>query len=189
MKWWWKTGTILLSILILYISFIRAGLERIRENKNYDKLRNVPISFQLKNSLGQLDSYCYNLPESRTLPDSPLYLIKNLRDEFWVKFSKDSIEKANILLLISDKKLEEAIKLEKKGRENLANDTVKDAILKLERSKKIVKSLDQKDIEVMKMNTKIEEAERVYKYLINYLELDKETQNLFINNVENCYVQ
>jgi len=189
MKWWWKFGIILFSIIILYISFARAGLERIRENKNYDKLRNVPISFQLKNNLGQLENYCYMLPETRTLPDSPWYLIKNLRDEFWVNFTKDPLEKANILLLIADKKLEEAIKLDKKGRENLANDTVKDAILKLEKSKKIVKYLDQKDIEVMKMSTKIDEAEKVYKYLIDFLKLDNETQNLFINNVENCYGQ
>ncbi len=189
MKWWWKIGTISLSILILYISFVRAGLDRIRNNKNYDKLRSVPITFQLKNDLGQLENYCYKLPESRTLPDSPWYIIKDLRDEFWVKFSKDPLEKANILLLISDKKLEEAIRLDEKGRQNLANETVKEAILKLERSKKIVKSLDQEDIEVTKMNTKIDEAEKVYKYLIEYLMLDKETQNLFINNVENCYVQ
>jgi len=189
MKWWWKFGIILFSIIIIYISFVRAGLERIKENINYDKLRNIPISFQSKNNLGELENHCYKLPETRTLPDNPWYFIKNLRDEFWVNFSKNPLEKANILLLIADKKLEEAIRLDKKGRENLANITVKDAILKLERSKKIVKSLDQKDIEVMKMSIKIDEAEKVYKYLIDYLKLDKETQNLFINNVENCYGQ
>ncbi len=189
MKWWWKLGITFFSIIILYISFVRAGLERVKENRNYDKLRNVPISFQFKNNLGELENYCYNLPESRTLPDSPWYFIKNLRDKFWVDFTNNPLEKANILLLIADKKLEEAIKLVEKGRENLGDETVKDAILKLEKSKNIVESLDQKDIEVMKMNTKIDEATRAYKYLIDFLQLDNEVENLFINKVENCYVQ
>lgn len=189
MKWWWKLVIISFSIIILYISLIRAGLDRLKENKNYDILRNVPISFQSKNELGELENHCYKLPETRTLPDSPLYFVKNIRDEFWVKFSKDPLEKAKILLLLADKKIEEAIKLDKKGRENLANETVKDAILKLEKSKKIVESLDQKDIEVMKMSTKIDETTRFYKYLINFLQLDNEVQNLLINNVENCYGQ
>lgn len=189
MKWWWKFGIISFSIIIIYISFVRAGLERVKENKNYDKLRNIPISFQSKNYLGGLENHCYKLPETRTLPDSPWYFIKNLRDELWVNLSKNPLEKANILLLTADKKLEEAIRLDKKGRENLANETVKDAILKLEKSKIIVESLDQKDIEVMKMSTKIDEATRVYKYLIDFLQLNNEVQNLFINNVENCYGQ
>lgn len=186
MKWWWKIGIILLSIIIIYISFVRAGLERLKENKNYDVLRNVPISFQIKNDLGEFESHCYNLPEANTLPDNPWYFIKNIRDEFWINFSKNPIEKANILLLLADKKIEEAIKLDKKGKQNLANEIVKDSITRLERSKKIVKSLDQEDIEVQKMNIKIEEASRAYKYLIDYLQLDKEVQNLFLNNVEKC---
>jgi len=186
MKWWWKIGTVLLSAVVLYISFARAGLERIKENNNFDKLRNVPISFQSKNDLGELKNYCYNIPETRTLPDSPWYLIKGLRDEFWIKLTKNPIEKAEIILLIADKKLEESIKLVKKGKENLANKTVKKAILKLEESKRILYSLDQQDVEVIKMNNKIIEATRAYKYLIDYLELDKETNNLFR---EKCYGQ
>lgn len=189
MKWWWKIGIIISSIIIVYISFVRAGLEIISKNKNYNNLRNIPIHFQTKNDLGELVNNCYKLPETRVLPDNPLYLIKNLRDKFWVSLTKNSVEKVNILLLIADKKLEEAIRLDKKGKENLANDTVKDAILMLEKSNKIIKSLDQKDIEVMKMNIKIDEAIRAYKYLIDFLKLENETQNLFISNVENCYGQ
>jgi len=186
MKWWWKIGIMLLSIIIIYVSFARAGLERLKQNRNFDTLRNVPITFQTKNILGELETHCYKLPESRTLPDSPWYFIKNIRDEFWVKFSKDPLEKANILLLLADKKIEEAIKLDEKGKQNLANETVKDSIVKLEKSQKIIKSLDQNNIEVDKMNNKIDEATRTYKYLIDYLQLNKEVQNLFINNVEKC---
>ena len=186
MKWWWKIGIIFFSTIVLYISFVRAGLERIRENKNFDKLRNVPISYQVKNEIGELKNYCYNLPETQTLPDNPWYLIKTLRDEIWISLTKNPIEKADIILLVADKKLEEAIKLDKKGKEILSNKTVKKAILKLEKSKKIINSLNQKDIEVIKMNNKIEEATRAYKYLIEFLELEKEKNNLFI---EKCYGQ
>ncbi len=186
MKWWWKLVILSFSIIILYISFTRAGLERLKENKNYDILRNVPIYFQSKNELGELENHCYKLPETRTLPDSPWYLIKNIRDELWVSLTKNPLEKANILLLIADKKMEEAIKLDKKGRENLSNETAKNSILKLEKSKKIIKPLNQKDIEVMKINNRIDEATRAYKYLITFLQLDNEVQNLFINNVEKC---
>jgi hypothetical protein len=186
MKWWWKTGILLFSIIILYVSFIRAGFERLKENRNYDILRNVPISFQSKNEFGGFENHCYKLPETNTLPDSPWYFIKSIRDEFWVNLTKNPLEKANILLLIADKKMEEAIKLDKKGRENLANKTVKDAILKLEKSKIIVKSLEQKDVEVIKMTNTINEAENAYKYLIEFLQLDNDIQNLFINKVEKC---
>ena len=186
MKWCWKLAILSLSIIILYFSFIRAGLERLKENKNYDILRNVPIYFQSKNYLGELESHCYKLPETRTLPDSPWYLVKNIRDELWVDLTKNPLEKANILLLIGDKKMEEAIMLDKKGRENLANETAKESILKLEKSKKIIKSLDQNDIEVMKMNIKIDQATRAYKYLIDFLQLENEVEDLFINNVEKC---
>lgn len=186
MKWWWKIAILSFSIIILYISFIRAGLERLKENRNYDVLRNVPVYFQSKNELGGFENHCYKLPETNTLPDSPWYFIKNLRDEFWVNLTQNPLEKANILLLLADKKMEEAIKLDKKGREILANETVKDSVLKLEKSKKIVISLDQKDIEVKKMNIKIDEATRAYKYLIEFLQLDNDVQNLLINNVEKC---
>jgi hypothetical protein len=186
MKSGWKLVVLSFSVIILYVSFVRAGLERLKENKSYDILRNVPIYFQTKNDLGEFQNYCYKLPETNTLPDSPLYFIKNIRDEFWVDFSKEPLEKANILLLIADKNMEEAIKLDKKGKNNLANETVKESILKLEKSKKIVNSLNQSDIEVMKMNNKIDEAARVYKYLIEYLQLGNDVQDLFINSVEKC---
>ena len=189
MKWWWKVGLIFFSMTILYVSFARAGLERIVENKDYDKSRNIPISFYAKNDVGERVSYCYRLPETRILPNNPFYIVKNIRDSFWISFTKEPIEKAELLLLIADKNLEEAIRLDEKGKQNLANETVKSAILKLEKSKKIVISLNQEDIEVMKMSTKINEAEKVYKYLIDFLRLDKKTQELFIENVEKCYVK
>lgn len=180
MKWWWKVGLILFSVTILYVSFARAGLERVTENKDYDNLRNIPISFYAENEIGERVSYCYKLPETRILPNNPFYIIKNIRDGFWISFTKEPLEKAKLLLLIADKNLEEAIRLDEKGKQNLANKTVKEAILKLERSKKIVISLNQEDIEVMKMSTKISEAERVYKYLIDFLRLDKKLKNFLL---------
>lgn len=187
MKFWLKFGMIIFSAAILYVSFARAGLDRINGGENYDNLRNVPIYFQAKNNLGVSENYCYKFPETRTLPDSPLYFIKNLRDEFWVHFSKNPLEKASILLLIADKKAEESIRLDEKGRDYLAEKTIKNAILKLEKSKKIVKSLNQNDIEVMKMSEKIDKAVMVYKHLIDFLKLDNNIKNLLINNVEKCY--
>jgi hypothetical protein len=188
MKWLFKLILILLAIVILYISLTMAGLELISQEDKSNSLRKLPISFEWKNDKGEIQINCYKLPETSTLPNNPFYFLKNIRDELWIRFSKSPLDKARITLLIADKKMEEAINLEKRNKDkNLIDKTVKDAVEKLKSAGKITETLNQKDIEVDKINTRISEAKLAYKYIIESLELDNEKNNFLIKNIESCY--
>jgi hypothetical protein len=181
MKFWWKLIIIVMAMGILGISFIRASLEKVIEDDNQDDLRKIPISLEIENKQGLLEKICYKLPETRTLPDSPFYIIKNLRDELWIKFSNDPMDKAKIALLISDKKIEEAIILNQRGnKKDLILKTSQEAVEKLKLVNDLVSKMDDKDIETQKMEQKIETATLVYKKMIDSFNIgDKNQKGLF----------
>lgn len=62
----------------------------------------------------------YDLPHPGILPDHPLYVIKAIRDKALIFFTRDSLKKAQIYLLFSDKRTNMAIELVKKGKWGLA---------------------------------------------------------------------
>jgi hypothetical protein len=62
------------------------------------------------------DSVEYTLPFAGILPDSPLYYVKTIRDNFWLFFTRDNMKKAEVLLLFSDRKTSAAQLLSKNGK-------------------------------------------------------------------------
>lgn len=62
----------------------------------------------------------YNLPYPGILPDHPLYPVKALRDKLMDWMTRDYIKKANLYLLFSDKRVNMATFLSKKGKNKLA---------------------------------------------------------------------
>lgn len=66
----------------------------------------------------------YNLPYPGVLPDNPLYFVKSLRDNVLDIMTRDSLKKARLYLLFSDKKTAMALVLEKKGKEKMAVQTM-----------------------------------------------------------------
>lgn len=62
----------------------------------------------------------YTLPYPGLLPDNPLYFFKNIRDQVLQFVTRDNLKKAEVYLLLSDKKTAMAISLQKKGKENMA---------------------------------------------------------------------
>ena len=58
----------------------------------------------------------YTMPYAGLLPDSPLYPLKKMRDSVWVFFTRDNVKKADVLLLISDKKIVMAQAMADKGK-------------------------------------------------------------------------
>jgi len=181
MKFWLKIIVIVLAGGILGISFVRASLEKVNQDEVQNKLRKIPISFQIENKTGGTEKICYELPETRTLPDSPFYGLKNLRDELWVKFSPNDLERARLMLLLADKKMEEAIILNQRlGKNNLVTKTSQEAVKKLKSANDLVSAMNGKDIEVQKIEQNIETAAVVYKKLINDFEIgNKNQENLF----------
>lgn len=58
----------------------------------------------------------YTLPYPGLLPDHPLYMIKEIRDNVLIFFTRDYLKKTEIQLLLSDKKIVMADDLAKKGK-------------------------------------------------------------------------
>lgn len=58
----------------------------------------------------------YTLPYPGILPDSEIYFVKSLRDNILVFLTRDNIKKAELELLISDKKNSMAMELAKKSK-------------------------------------------------------------------------
>ena len=69
----------------------------------------------------------YELPYPGILPDHPLYLLKATRDKMLDVFTRDNIKKAELYLLLSDKRTAMAISLVKKGKDKLALTTMSKA--------------------------------------------------------------
>lgn len=69
----------------------------------------------------------YELPYPGILPDHPLYLLKAVRDKTLDVFTRDNIKKAELYLLLSDKRTAMAISLVKKGKDKLALTTMSKA--------------------------------------------------------------
>ncbi len=66
----------------------------------------------------------YNLPYPGILPDNPLYSLKTLRDKILIFFTSDGIKKAQLNLLLSDKRLMMGEILWEKGNTELSISTI-----------------------------------------------------------------
>ncbi len=66
----------------------------------------------------------YVLPYPGILPDHPLYFLKAIRDRSLVFFTRDYIKKAQLYLLFSDKRINMALSLTKKGKWRLIASTI-----------------------------------------------------------------
>lgn len=69
------------------------------------------------------ESVIYNLPYPGILPDNPLYIFKAIRDQLMIFGTRDNVKKAQLYLLLSDKRIAMAIELAKKGKEKQAVET------------------------------------------------------------------
>src|SRR3989344_4284788 len=62
----------------------------------------------------------YNLPYPGILPDHPLFFLKNTRDKILELTTRDTLKKAELYLLFSDKRVAMAFNLTKNGKNRLA---------------------------------------------------------------------
>lgn len=66
------------------------------------------------------ETVLYNLPYPGILPDHPLYIVKAIRDQLMIFGTRGNVKKAQLYLLLSDKRIGMAITLSKKGKEKQA---------------------------------------------------------------------
>ena len=179
MKNWIKILFIFLSFGVLYISFVRADLEKVIKDEKEGNLRKVPISLD--------ENSCYKLPETRTLPNSLLYPLKEIRNELWIKFSSKPLDKVIITLLIADKKMGEAIVLNQKGEnKELVIKTSQEAVKKLKSAKDLLSEMESGDIEVQKLDQRIKNTTMAYIKIINSFEIDSKNQPGLLKTIEMC---
>lgn len=72
-------------------------------------------------------SVVYNLPYPGLLPDHPLYVFKKTRDNILVFATRDTMKKAQLYLLLSDKHIAMAVELENKGKDQQAFEQLQEA--------------------------------------------------------------
>lgn len=130
-----------------------------------NKLRVNPIQYSIKSEGGE-DVYVYKLPEVRVLPTNPLYIFKKIRDYFWVGFSHNPEEKAEVLLLLADKKMAETMVLEKKNNFKAALDTSEEALDKLKYADRTISRAKNKDIKMRELEKQIIRAGNAYKFIL-----------------------
>ena len=145
-KWkiWIVIFIVLFALMVLFVSISRISLEMTQEKDKSDQMRKLPIDFVVENDNGGLDIYAYKLPHARTLPDDSSYYLKRVRDFFWIVFTAGNKEKSEVVLFIADKKMAEANALLKKGKTDLALETSREALNKLQYANRLYKYEDNR---------------------------------------------
>ena len=163
MKWWFKLAMLLAAMGILYISFVMASLNRVIDDEKFDRLRKIEIAYI--NSKGE--NSCYKLPESRLLLSNVFYPIKELRDNLWIYFSRDKIDKLRVLLLVRDKKIGELLSLKAKAvNEKTINRQIKKIKEMSEKLNANLKDIDNNRIEDRELQRRGEMSNEFYEFIL-----------------------
>jgi len=102
----------LLFILIIFFIFLFSAATSFAQETSKEN-----TSVSTPSSVKTID---YALPYPGLLPDSPLYVLKAIRDRIVEILISDPIKKANFELLAADKRLNEGVSLFNKGEKNYA---------------------------------------------------------------------
>ena len=98
---------LLLAVIILFISVVRANLETVMREEKEDRIRVMPINIITIKENGEEIKSVYYLPIIKIHPNNILYPIKMLRDKLWLGLTRNPCEKSKLLLLIADKQMAE----------------------------------------------------------------------------------
>lgn len=151
-----------MALGVLFVSFVRAGLDRVTEDEKFDRLRRISMAYV--NHEGE--NRCYRLPESELLPDNIFYPIKELRDNLWIYLTRDKIDKLRIILLINDKRIEEILSLEEKNSSKSLIEKRLDKVgLMLNKLKNESKDLIDNRAELKEIRRRIELSDEFYTFV------------------------
>ncbi|HPT66035.1 MAG TPA: DUF5667 domain-containing protein [Candidatus Woesebacteria bacterium] len=185
LKYFGRFFLFLVGLVILFGSLISAGLEITAKDKKENNLRNVPIEYIVEMPNGEKITKIYKVPESRIGPENSEYFIKKMRDKLWVDLSKTSKEKAEVCLLIADKRMFETVELvKKKGDEDLIIKTLDETIWHLKESKKMLSEENKKDLEIVKIDQEINWAGLAYEDIVKSFNYKNEKINEIIKDLE-----
>lgn len=185
---WMRLGRILTLVLafsILALSLTMASLETAAKNNEDNTLRVNPIIFDYLNEKGEVKQNIYKTPESSIAANSPVYPLKKIRDNLWIKLSGNNEKKIEIYLLIADKKIKEANDLYKsKSEEKFIIETVNEAVNSLKMAKNSLKDVSLDKIEIDKINQRLIDSSRAYERIIKSWKIEDEKINKTVIELE-----
>ncbi len=185
---WMRLGRILTLVLafsILVLSLTMASLETAAKNNEDNTLRVNPIIFDYLNEKGEVKQNIYKTPESSIAANSPVYPLKKIRDNLWIKLSGNNEKKIEVYMLIADKKIKEANDLYRsKNEEKFIIETVNEAVSSLKMAKNNLKDVSLDKIEIDKINHRLSESSKAYERIIKSWKLENKEINKTIIELE-----
>lgn len=125
---------LIILFLFFVITFICVGASRVFSQDNGGQ-----ITIEAK-------KIEYQLPYPGILPDHPLYFVKSVRDNLIIFFTRDFLQKAQLYLLLSDKKAAMAQKLTEKGKWAMASEQALESEQEFDRILTLIKDSKQQGV-------------------------------------------
>jgi len=166
-------AAILLGVVILVVSWVRAGLVILAIESRDEEIRVLPIRFAVDRGEGEIEWYAYKIPEAGMLPGNMLYGVKEVRNDLWLAMSRSPEEKKRLLLLMADKKIAEANSLIKSGKNKLALKAGRKALDKLKYSKQVAEATEKNN----GLEERIFQAGYAYKMVLGAMKFEKGERN------------
>jgi len=132
-----------------------------------NRINKVPVDVKITTDSGEQIQCNYKLPQVKITPDNICYGAKTVRDGLWLTMTRDEIKKTRIMLLLADKKMSEFDLLSKKGKDEMAVKSAKEAVNKLDEGYQILEKIDPKTEEIKNIKAKYVEAGAVYEQMID----------------------
>jgi hypothetical protein len=172
-------------LIILFWSLVSAGFENVISDIRDNNLRNVPIEYVKEISNGEKILKNYKVTESNIEPGEIMYPLKKFRDKLWILLSRTPKEKAEIYLLIADKRMFETTDLIKNQKnDNLILETLNNSIHDLKEAKKSLLEEKKRDVEFFKIDQQINQAGLAYEDIVKSFNYKNEEINKIINELE-----
>ena len=115
------------GLIVLAVSIMRTSFKIMAKDMDCNSFRIKPVYFKTDDQ----EAETYKLPEVGMLPDNPFYGFKKIRDYLWWITTRKEEKKAELALLLADKKMAEVLKLTANGATNKAIETAEEAVEKL----------------------------------------------------------
>jgi Domain of unknown function (DUF5667) len=184
-KYFGRFFFIFIGLAVLFGSLILTGLETMANDRKTNCLRNFPIEYTEKMENGENILRVYKVPESRVGPGNITYLIKKIRDKLWIDLSQTPKDKAEVCLLIADKRMFNTVELIKNNKDgDLILVTFDETIFHLKEAKKMLSEENSDDIEILKIDQQINRAGLAYKDIVKSLNYKNEKIDKIINDLE-----
>jgi hypothetical protein len=184
-EWFGQFFLIVISLIILFWSLVSAGFEKMMSDMRSNNLRNIPIEYVKEIETGEKILKTYKVPESNIEPGDIRYSLKKFRDELWILLSRTPKEKAEVYLLMADKRMFETVELiDNKKSEQLISETLYNSIYNLMEAKKYLFEENKKDIDFFRIDLQIDQAGLAYEDIVKSFNYKSEKIDKIINELE-----